>query len=56
MNSGSSHSFDTPNTYPAITNAQQEQTIHNAIDRDSGSLSLRALVKGIAPARSHRAR
>ena len=26
MNSGSSHSFDAPKTYPAITNAQQEQT------------------------------
>jgi hypothetical protein len=43
MNSGSSHSLDAPNTYPTITNAQQEPTIHNAIDRDSGSLSICAL-------------
>ena len=54
MNSGSSHSLDAPNTYPTITNAQQEPTIHNAIDRDYRKplhmRPLRALVKGIAAA------
>ncbi len=38
--SGGIHSCDTPNTCAAIANAQQEPAIHNAIARESGSLSM----------------
>ena len=43
MNSGNIHSVDAPNASAATASTQQEQVIHSAIDKDSGSLSISAL-------------